>query len=137
MKKQLAKWMTAAVLLLVMANVFNGCKKDEDDPPTCVDGIKNGTETGIDCGGSCTPCPVEVTMENSLFAPVNVTVPVGTTVTWVNDENMLHTVTASDSSFYSPDMAQNATFSHTFTTAGSYSYYCIYHFGMTGGIIVQ
>lgn len=114
MKKQLTKWMAAVALVLIMANVFSGCKKDDDDAKT-----------------------EEVIMLNSEFDPTALVISAGTTVTWVNKDNMLHTVTASDSSFYSPDMAQNATFSHTFTTAGSYSYYCIYHFGMTGGIIVQ
>lgn len=36
----------------------SSCSTDPPPGPTCTDGIKNGTETGIDCGGSCPPCPV-------------------------------------------------------------------------------
>lgn len=36
--------------------VLNGCTKEEENPATCTDGIQNGTETGVDCGGSCSPC---------------------------------------------------------------------------------
>jgi hypothetical protein len=51
------------ICLLTLITVFtNGCKKEDDDDnnnnnsTTCTDGIQNGDETGIDCGGSCTAC---------------------------------------------------------------------------------
>lgn len=56
--------MNKKILMLVTAVAFStlflvGCKSDNDDaaPATCTDGIMNGTETGIDCGGTCTACP--------------------------------------------------------------------------------
>ncbi|SIP94187.1 hypothetical protein [Maribacter ulvicola] len=52
------------VFALAAAITFTSCSSDDNDPdngpdavsPTCTDGIKNGDETGVDCGGSCTPC---------------------------------------------------------------------------------
>ena len=44
-------------LITATAILINGCKKEEEgDLATCTDGIQNGTETGVDCGGSCSPC---------------------------------------------------------------------------------
>lgn len=52
------------VFVLMAAMTFVSCSNDDNDPddgpdavtPTCTDGIKNGDETGVDCGGSCTAC---------------------------------------------------------------------------------
>lgn len=41
--------------LLLAVSVFSSCK-DEDEIDTCSDGIRNYTETGVDCGGTCDPC---------------------------------------------------------------------------------
>lgn len=41
-------------IVAVLALVLGGCKKD--DSTTCTDGIMNGDETGVDCGGDCDPC---------------------------------------------------------------------------------
>src|SRR5438270_13203561 len=43
------------LLFITMMFFFNSCKKDAP-AATCTDGIKNGSETGIDCGGTCTAC---------------------------------------------------------------------------------
>lgn len=55
-----------SLLLLVLSLsiiTVSSCKKDDDDntPATCSNGIKDGNETGIDCGGSCSPCPGNTT----------------------------------------------------------------------------
>lgn len=60
------------------------------------------------------------------------TVKVGTTVVWTNLDNIQHSVTADDNSFDSGTLNNGGTFSQTFTKAGTFPYYCIYH-GGTGG----
>lgn len=72
-----------------------------------------------------------VTISNFQFAPKNVTVKVGTVVTWNNKEGT-HTVTADNGSFQSPNLTAGKTFSYTFTKAGTYRYYCSFHGGAGG-----
>jgi amicyanin len=70
------------------------------------------------------------------FNPATLTVPVGTTVTWTNQDEEPHTIAAKDGSFHSPGMDTHATYSFTFTTAGSYDYICSIHPFMTGTVVV-
>jgi plastocyanin len=78
-----------------------------------------------------------VSIENFNYVSANVTVPAGTTVVWTNNDDVEHTITASDNSFSSQPLQTDAQFSHTFTTPGSYSYFCAIHPFMTGKVIVQ
>lgn len=71
------------------------------------------------------------------FSPETVTIPVGTTVTWVNRTSVTHTVTSRTGAFDSRDVQPGGEFKYTFTQAGTYDYYCRYHGGMTGRIIVE
>ncbi len=68
-----------------------------------------------------------VGMKGSAFAPANLVVKVGTTVTWTNDDTIAHTVTASDRSWTSGNLQPGATYQHTFSTAGAYTYVRLYH----------
>ncbi|HEY3281162.1 MAG TPA: plastocyanin/azurin family copper-binding protein [Armatimonadota bacterium] len=90
------------------------------------------------------PAPVAVSMAKSTFSPKDFTVPVGTTVTWTNGDSFGHTVTSGpagqpDGMFDSKNVAAKGTFSFTFTKAGTYPYYCTYHFamGMVGSVTVK
>lgn len=83
---------------------------------------------------------------NDEFAPeesipdysVNVlTVPVGTTVTWVNRDDQMHTATAVDGSFDSGFLAEGEPFSQTFDTPGEYEYFCTPHPWMRARIVVE
>jgi len=76
-----------------------------------------------------------VSMKNSVFTPLSLQVNINTTVTWKNDDNMIHTVTADDGSFNSGDIAPGAQFRHTFSTTGTFNYHCVHHSGMVGTII--
>ncbi|WP_067992580.1 cupredoxin domain-containing protein [Nocardia pseudobrasiliensis] len=71
--------------------------------------------------------PNAVNIDNFAFAPATLTVPVGTTVTWTNRDEEPHTVAAADGSFHSPGMGTGATYSFTFTKAGSFAYICSIH----------
>lgn len=78
-----------------------------------------------------------VTIQNFAFGPATLDVAVGTTVTWTNQDSTSHTATADDGSFDSKPIAAGATFSQTFSTAGTFTYHCSIHSSMTGTITVQ
>ena len=71
------------------------------------------------------------------FAPAALTVPVGTTVTWVNGDEEPHTVTSRNGQFGSPGLDRDEAFSRTFTTPGTFQYFCALHPRMTGTVLVQ
>src|SRR5215470_12310752 len=69
----------------------------------------------------------QLTIENFNFTPANMTVAAGTTITWTNNDDVEHTVTASDNSFSSKALETGDTFSYTFAQPGTYSYFCAIH----------
>jgi len=76
------------------------------------------------------------------FIPADVTINVGETVTWSNDDSAAHTVTSgapgvADDAFDSSLFMAGTTFSHTFDEAGEYDYYCLVHPWMTGKVQVN
>jgi len=76
---------------------------------------------------------------NDYYSPptLNVVIGVNSTVTWINSDDVPHTVTATDGSFNSGNMNAGQSWSHTFTAPGTYSYYCAYHPWMKGTIVVK
>jgi len=77
-----------------------------------------------------------IRIDNFVFGPRALTVPVGTTVTWINRDDIPHTVVASDKSFKSKVMDTDERFSFTFTRPGEYGYFCSLHPHMVGKVIV-
>lgn len=78
-----------------------------------------------------------INVKNFSFNPMNVTVTVGTKVTWKFDDAVAHTVKANDGSFTSPPLKNGETFEHTFTKAGTFAYICSIHQYMTAMITVK
>ena len=78
----------------------------------------------------------KVTIDNFTFAPAELKVKVGDTVTWSNHDDIPHTV-VSAGKFRSKAMDTDGTFSFTFTAAGEYKYFCSLHPHMTGMITVE
>ena len=79
----------------------------------------------------------EVKIDNFSFGPTEITVPVGTTVTWTNHDDIPHTVVSTDKVFKSKVLDTDEKFSFTFSNAGSYPYFCSIHPKMTGKVVVQ
>ena len=77
-----------------------------------------------------------VSMKSMAFQPKELTISAGDTVTWVNDDPMLHDVDMGALGA-SPDMRKGETYSMTFDKPGTYDYDCDLHPGMTGKIIVK
>jgi plastocyanin len=78
-----------------------------------------------------------VKIDNFVFGPQTLTVPVGTTVTWTNSDDIPHTSVSTEGVFKSRVLDTDEKFSYTFTKAGTYPYYCTIHPKMTGKVVVQ
>lgn len=79
----------------------------------------------------------EVRVDNFTFGPDTITVPLNSTVTWVNKDDIPHVIDSNDGLFKSKALDTDQTFSFTFTKAGTYPYYCSIHPKMVGKVIVQ
>jgi plastocyanin len=80
---------------------------------------------------------VPVTIDNFVFEPARLTVKAGTTVTWLNRDDIPHTVAAKDRLFKSKVMDTDESYSFTFSIPGEYTYFCSLHPHMTGTIVVE
>lgn len=78
-----------------------------------------------------------VNIVNFTFTPETLTVKVGTTVTWTNNDSTTHRPVSDTGVFDSGDLPPGAAFSFTFNNTGTYSYHCSIHPYMTGKVIVQ
>jgi plastocyanin len=77
-----------------------------------------------------------VHISNFTFGPQMLTVKVGQTVTWTNDDDIPHTVVATDKSFKSKVLDTGQSFTFTFTRPGLVPYFCSLHPHMTGKVMV-
>jgi plastocyanin len=118
-----APWVALLALLLgVLLAACGGGSTSSDGGSTADGGTASGTE---------------VTIKDLAFTPATLTVAVGSTVTWTNEDAATHTVTADDGSFDSGSLAQGDTFTQTFDTAGTYAYHCTMHPSMVAEIVVH
>ena len=83
-----------------------------------------------------TPDANTIYMRNSVFTPSNMQVTQGATVTFYNDDTMVHTATENNGLFDSGDIAPGSFFRYTFDAIGTYPYDCVHHSGMAGTVIV-
>jgi plastocyanin len=81
--------------------------------------------------------PTEVTIDNFTFGPPGLTVAAGTTVKWVNHDDIPHNVVDKNKGFRPKPLETDDSFSFTFANAGTYDYFCGLHPQMTGKIIVK
>jgi len=110
-------------MVLLFAIVFAACSSSNT-------GTTNGTSNGNTTGNQ-TPA---VSIENFTFNPAVLTVKVGTTVIWTNNDTVDHNIKSAD--FNSPLMKKGETYEFKFDKAGTYDYSCGIHPTMTGQIIV-
>ena len=79
----------------------------------------------------------EVDIDQFTFLPQRITVKAGTTVTWINEDDVPHTIVSSSKVFKSKALDTADKFSFTFTTPGTYEYFCSLHPHMTGAVVVE
>jgi plastocyanin len=119
------------VALVVLALVGTSCKSDSSNPYSSPTSPSPPTPTNVPAN--------TVLMSGMAFNPATITVSVGTTVTWKNDDGYAHTATSNTGVWDSGNIAGGASASYKFTSAGTYPYQCTYHaaMGMKGTVIVQ
>jgi amicyanin len=86
--------------------------------------------------GAAGAAELEVKIDNFTFGPQKLTVKAGDTVTWINEDDIPHTV-VSTGHFRSKALDTENKYSFTFTTPGTYEYFCGLHPHMQGSIIVE
>ena len=118
--------MLATVVLMFTAGVF-----------LAVDGPTIG-KSGISFDPSSVKADngVTISIDNFSFMSGAVTVPVGTTVTWVNHDDVPHNVVSTEQKFKSKALDTDEKFSFTFTQPGEYPYFCSIHPKMVAKVIV-
>lgn len=78
----------------------------------------------------------DVVLDNFSFSPATMEVPVGTTITWTNHDDIPHTVVSTEQKFKSRVLDTDERFSYRFDAPGTYPYFCSIHPKMTGRIVV-
>ncbi len=78
-----------------------------------------------------------IMIDNFTFSPKELTVAVGTTVKWVNHDDIPHTVVEKKTTFRSKVLDTDDSYSFTFTSAGTFDYFCSLHPHMVGQVIVK
>ena len=112
--------MTLGVCLLAVCSVLTGCESGS---------TKASAEKPV--------AGTEIKIDNFSFGPGDLTVPLGTTVTWTDHDDVPHLVASEDNIFKSKVLDTDDRFSYTFTKPGTYLYFCSVHPKMTGKIVVQ
>lgn len=131
MKRSIFKTYILFLPALILAFTLISCGDSSTDSGTNGD---NGNDTEE-------PGPDEVWMVGQSFSPTNLEVEVGTTVTWTNKSDLIHTVTSgsgrtADGLFDSGNMSGGETFTYTFNEVGVFDYFCVPHENMTATITV-
>jgi amicyanin len=98
----------------------------------------NGMMGGVEQTPASTPATnvTQVTIANFAYSPSNIQVSAGTTVTWTNQDSAPHTVTFKNGMKDSGWLRQGQSFSYTFTTPGTFDYYCAVHPNMVAHVTV-
>ncbi|MDR3709390.1 MAG: metallophosphoesterase [Capsulimonadaceae bacterium] len=80
---------------------------------------------------------ITINIDNFMFMPMTQPVAAGSIVTWINKDDIPHTVRSIDGKFSSPPLDTGDHFTYRFTTPGTYAYYCSIHPTMTATIVVK
>lgn len=101
-------------------------------PPSTTTTVPPSTTTTV----PHTPTTIPVSINNFAFNPATVTIHVGDSVIWTNDQGFDHTVTA-DGGTFNATIHSGQTFTVTFNSAGEFPYHCNIHTFMHGKVVVQ
>jgi plastocyanin len=100
--------------------------------------LTGGAILAVALAAHAAPAPVTIKIDNFTFSPPDLVIPAGTTVTWVNEDDVPHTAVSDDhKSFRSKPMDTDDKYTFTFATPGTYPYFCSIHPHMTAKIIVK
>jgi plastocyanin len=131
--------LAAGAIAVAGLALLGGCGDDDDEAntdDTTETTAASGDDTTTTAGGGSAEAG-GVHIVDYAFDPTPVTVAVGETVTWTNDDDFAHTSTSDDDAWDSEDIASGATFEFTFEEAGTYAYHCAIHNFMEGEVVVE
>lgn len=135
------KAMTTLILASALLFAVSCAQQREAESARTNDKPTTGAKTNPDAGNTVSneslPKSVVINIEDYAFGPDEITVAVGTKVTWVNKDKIPHTATADDKSFNSGMLDQGKEFSYVFSTPGTFGYYCIPHPKMKARVVVR
>ncbi|HEV3412092.1 MAG TPA: cupredoxin domain-containing protein [Puia sp.] len=117
MKKRSFLTGSLMILLVAIAMLMVACSKSNNN-------------------GNANNNSAKVYMKNSVFSNTNLQIAMGTTVTWINDDTAVHTVTADNGSFDSGNINPGGSFNWTFSSVGTFAYHSKLQTGMTGIVVV-
>jgi len=96
------------------------------------------TVVSVALAGAAPPAVApKVDIKQHRYSPDTLVIPAGTTVTWVNHDDDVHTVVSTAQTFTSRAIDNEESFSYTFTKPGTYVYFCTLHPLMTAKVVVK
>jgi len=123
LKWNVAVLIVVASVMILVSTISQAQHENSSSKPV-------GATTGTDAAA-------QVMIDNFVYSPVPLSVKVGTTVTWINHDDIPHTVDSTQGKFKSAALDTDDKFEFKFTEAGEYPFYCRIHPKMTGKVIVQ
>ncbi|MBI5700485.1 cupredoxin domain-containing protein [Candidatus Saganbacteria bacterium] len=127
--------LTVAVLLVFCSLIVISCQNTSAyNTETTTTTSAAAATTTLQTGATAS-----INIAGSAFSPGSLTITAETTVIWTNNDAAVHTATSTNgpASFDSGNISNGGTYSHKFTTVGTYSYRCNIHTTMTGTVIVE
>ncbi|MCL5070847.1 MAG: cupredoxin family copper-binding protein [Actinobacteria bacterium] len=126
MKRNYLRYLLVFITLSTMVLALAGCTSSVSTTAA--------TTAATTAGGA--GAKNEISIQGNAFNPDNLSIKVGDTVTWTNNDSYAHTVKAVNNEFDSGSMAGGAKFNFTFTKEGTYEYICAIHTFMKGSVTV-
>lgn len=152
MKNKMLVFLAILMIFTVACSTYEPAKPSAPEPakpaPTPVTPVKPATPAPQPQSPAPAPAAppvapvqtaktVQVSIKSFKFTPADITVNVGDTVVWTNEDSAPHTVESSEGTLRSDQLSNGDTYSYKFTKAGKYSYICGIHPSMKGSVTVQ
>lgn len=137
MKKSILVTLGVVIVVAVLVFVVGHKTTTKENTPTPQNANTTNTTASDAPAATSDVASTDVTIENFAFNASSVSVKVGQKVTWTNKDSSAHNVIFDDKTITSSGtLNKGDTFSATFSKAGTYTYICSFHSGMTGTVVV-
>jgi len=129
----------AALLAAAACSSNSGSSSSPSSTTGTTTGTTSGSTSGSTSGASTTASIVSgaAGLTTTAFSPNPISVHVGDSITWVNNDTIAHTSTANGGAWNSGVINPGQSFKTTMSTAGTFAYHCTIHPGMVGTVTVQ